>query len=78
MREKRAGMVGVARGPALPRELLLRIAQLRIKPDSWLRQGLAYYGMIPMMKQESLEKLVAKFGELVVGESIFVYAFALK
>ena len=67
-----------AAGESLGMDRLLKANTAKKRTHSWFRQGLAYYGALPMMKKESLEKLAAKFGELVLGESVFVYAFALK
>jgi hypothetical protein len=67
-----------AAGESIGMDRMLKVNTVKKRTHSLFRQGQAYYGMIPMMKQETFERLVAKFGELVLGESVFVYAFALK
>lgn len=67
-----------AAGESLGMDRMLKANTVKTRTHSLFRQGCHYYAAIPAMKQELLEPLVQRFGEYVLGQSVYVHAFGLK
>jgi hypothetical protein len=67
-----------AAGESLGMDRMLKANTVKRRTHSLFRQGCHYYASIPAMKQELLEPLVQRFGEYVLGQSVYVHAFGLK
>jgi hypothetical protein len=67
-----------AAGESLGMDRMLKANTEKKRTHSLFRQGCHYYASIPNMKQEQLEPLVARFGEYVLREPVYVQAFGLK
>jgi len=67
-----------AAGESLGMDRMLKANTVKTRTHSLFRQGCHYDAAIPAMKQELLEPLVQRFGEYVLGQSVYVHAFGLK
>ena len=67
-----------AAGESLGMDRMLKANTVKTRTHSLFRQDCHYYAAIPAMKQELLEPLVQRFGEFVLGQSVYVHAFGLK
>jgi hypothetical protein len=67
-----------AAGESLGMDRMLKANTVKTRTHSLFRQGCHYYAAIPAMKQKLLDPLVQRFGEYVLGQSVYVQAFGLK
>jgi Transposase DDE domain len=67
-----------AAGESLGMDRMLKANTVKTRTHSLFRQGCHYYAAIPAMKQALLDPLVQRFGEYVLGPSVYVHAFGLK
>ena len=69
-------MLGAA-GDALGYERWLKANTSKKRQYSFLRQGLIYYGQLPMMREAQLRPLLDKFAELMLEHALFTQVLAV-